>query len=77
MNPVFAAIARWAIARRRPRIARVVDQVPLHAGAVLHVIDVDDRRLVIATTQTTIRLLDRYDRPASGTRREEGACGVV
>jgi flagellar biogenesis protein FliO len=55
-----AAIARFFSWRGRRGILRVVDQVPLFAGAVIYVVDVDGRRLVFATTPNTISLLAQY-----------------
>ena len=49
---------------RGPRAIDVVDQRPLFGGAVVHVIDVDGRRLVFAVSGAAISLLARYASPA-------------
>jgi len=51
---------------------RVVDQAPLFGGATVHVVDVDRRRLVIATAQGAICLLAHFE-SASPDIRPAGA----
>lgn len=77
MNALIAAIARLVGARRGERPVRVVDQVPLFGGGALHVVDVDGRRLVFATSNGAICLLAQFRTMTSGGAREEESCGAV
>ena len=71
MNAVFAAIARAFVMRRRNRIARVIDEVPLFGGSALHVVDVAGERLVFATAPGAICLLAQSKPVTSAALREE------
>jgi len=51
----------------------VVDQLPLYGGGCLHLIDVDDRRLIVASTPQAIRLLAHYVRPSGEENRKDAA----
>lgn len=77
MNALAALLARAVAARRRERPIRVVDAVPLFGGAVLHVVDVDGRRLVFATSASAICLLAQSRTVTSGAGREEESCASV
>jgi flagellar biogenesis protein FliO len=67
MREFVATIAARLGRRRTTRVLQPVDHLQLHSGVALHVIDVDDRRLVVASTSTTVSLLTQYDRPARGS----------
>jgi hypothetical protein len=69
------AIARLFSWRPRPRTIGLVDQLPLFGGAVIHVVDVDGRRLVFAASANAIRLLARYESP-NRDRHPEGAASA-
>jgi flagellar biogenesis protein FliO len=73
VKALLARLALWVARRRSSRVLKLVDQLPLQAGAAVHVIDVDDRRLVVATTSRSVRLLTLYDRPNRRHAWEEGA----
>lgn len=71
MNAITRALARLLAWRRGHLTLTLVDHMPLHAGAAIHVIDVDGRRLVVATSPNAIRLLAQYERPLQHAPREE------
>lgn len=77
LKAFLAGVARLLSWRRPHGILRIVDQVQLFAGAVIHVVDVDNRRLVFASGPNTIRLLTQYERPLEATHLEGGARGPV
>lgn len=74
VNKLFAEIVR-RFGGRSPRAIDVVDQRPLFGGAVVHVVDVDGKRLVFAVTGGSIALLARYASPACDHLRRE-ACAT-
>jgi flagellar biogenesis protein FliO len=63
VKAIASAIARLFSRRGKVRAIGVVDQLPLFGGAVVHVVDVDGRRLVFAATPNAIRLLAEYASP--------------
>jgi len=63
--------------RRRERIARVVDELPLFGGSALHVVDVDGERLIFATAPGAICLLAQSKAVTSAALREEESCTSV
>ncbi len=73
MNAIATSLLRWFASRRARKTLRVVDQAPLFGGAAVHVIDVDARRFVVATSQATICLLAQFERARPDVGREE-AC---
>ena len=77
LNAFAAAIARLLAIRRNGRIARIVDEVPLFGGSVLHVVDVDGSRLVFATAPGAICLLAQSKPVTSASLREEESCSRV
>ena len=77
MNALLASIARTIAMRRRDRIARVVDEVPLFGGGALHVVDIDGDRLVFATSPGAICLLAQSKTVTSAALREEESCSSV
>jgi flagellar biogenesis protein FliO len=77
MKTLVESVVRLFAARRGERPVRVVDQVPLFGGAALHVVDVDGRRLVFATSNGAICLLAQFRAMTSGAQREEESCGAV
>ena len=77
MNALLASIARTIALRRRDRVARVVDEVPLFGGGALHIVDVDGERLVFATSPGAICLLAQSRAVTSAALREEESCTSV
>lgn len=77
MTALTTAIARLFAARGGERPVRVVDEVPLFGGGALHVVEVDGRRLVFATSNGAICLLAQSSPVTSGAAREEESCGAV
>ena len=71
MNSLGSAIASWWSRRRAKKTLRIVDQLPLFGGAVIHVVDLDARRLVIATSAHAICLLTQFDSGKASPEREE------
>ena len=74
---LVAAVARLFAVRRRERVARIVDEVPLFGGSALHVVDVGSSRLVFATAPGAICLLTQSKTVTSATLREEESCSPV
>lgn len=70
MNAIATALARWFAHRRACKSVRVVDQAPLFGGATVHVVDVDARRFVIATSPGAICLLAQFERARPDIRLE-------
>lgn len=77
MNALFASIARAVAMRRRHRIAKVIEEVPLFGGSALHVVDVGSERLVFATAPGAICLLAQSKPVTSAALREEESCTSV
>lgn len=77
MNALLAAIARTFSVRRKDRIARVIDEIPLFGGSALHVVDVGGERLVFATAPGAICLLTQSGPVTSAALREEESCTSV
>jgi hypothetical protein len=77
LNALLASIARAIVVRRRGRLARVVDEVPLFGGGALHVVDVGGERLVFATSPGAICLLAQSKAVTSAALREEESCTSV
>jgi len=77
LNALVAAIVRLFAIRRRERVARVIDEVPLFGGSALHVVDVGGDRLVFATAPGAICLLTQSKTVTSATPREEESCSRV
>lgn len=77
MKGVFDAIVRWFARRRGSGSLRVVDQLPLFGGAIVHVVDVGRRRLVFATSQRAICLLAQFESTLPDKGREEAAMPVA
>jgi Flagellar biosynthesis protein, FliO len=73
VRAAIAAAVAWLTRRTRPRAMCVVDQLPLYGGGCLHLIDVDDRRLIVASTPHAIRLLTHYERPSGDENRKDAA----
>jgi len=61
MNAIAELIAKAFALRRRERSVHVVDEAPLFGGGVVHVVDVDGRRLVFATSHAAICLLAKFE----------------
>ena len=77
MIEFFRSLIRTAALRRRARVLRVVDQVPLLGGGAVHVVDVGHRRLVFATSSGRICLLAQFDGVTMDAGREEATCAGV
>ena len=77
MNALFSALSRAFRAKRRVRSLHVVDEVALFGGCAVHVVDVDSRRLVFATSPSSICLLAQFERGSPDASREEPVCGPV
>ena len=79
MTGIATALLRWFASRRARNTLRIVDQAPLFGGAAVHVVDVDARRFVIATSQATICLLAQFERarPVDDLAGAANHCGEM
>jgi len=77
VTSLSGAIARLFAWRRKPRTIGLVDQLPLFGGTVVHVVDIDGRRLVFAASANAIRLLARYESPLHDACPEGAASARV
>ena len=73
MNAMVSALSRWLVQRRKAKSIRVIDQAPLFGGSVVHVIDIDGHRLVVATSPGVICLLTQFEGASADIRREEAS----
>lgn len=69
----FRALLRTVKVRRRERMLRIAETLPLGEKRFLAVVQFENRRFLIAATPQSVSLLERLDSPSVSAEEAEGA----